>query len=249
MGWLRTPSRHSSPGTVRRRSARPGTSGYLREASGRGVEAGHANLSLVSTLLGRTKLWPASLVSDADFAANAALKSSRRSASNDNRDPRVQGIQIGRGVVTAVGQASASGELFLGFDNGLVLGYLPERNQVFQVADDINPVTAFAVDPEGPDGRHPPQIQRETLISRSLRRPDGSFRSRPESHFRRTSAAEGPAALARVFRPGLDAESQALPEYWLTPIVSWGIQRLVGIGDGHELVIIDAASGPALGAI
>ena len=208
-----------------------------------GVEAGHSNLSLVSTLLGRTKLWPASLVSDADFAANAALKSSRGRASSDNRDPRVQGIQIGRGVVTAVGQASVSGEIFLGFDNGLVVGYLPERNQVVQVADDTNPVTALAVDPEGRTVVTLRKSGRGTSISRSLRRPDGSFRSRPESHLPvHDRGAQGPERSTK-FRPGLDDESQALPEYWLTPIVSWGVERLVGIGDGHELVIIDAASG------
>jgi hypothetical protein len=50
----------------------------------------------------------------------------------------------------------------------------------------------------------------------------------------------GPSA-----RPDRDDDDgrQVPSKYWLTPILPWGVERLVGIGDGRELVIIDAASG------
>jgi len=209
-----------------------------------GVEGCRASASLVSTLLGRTKLWPAPVVSDADFAATAALKQRPRDqASAVNRDPEAQGIQIGRGILTAAVQASITGELFLGFDSGLVLGFRPERNQVVKVADDIDPVTALAVDPEGQTVVALRRSHRGTLITRSLKRPDGSFRSRPESHLPVPDGGVQRYPSSPILGPRDDAESRALPDTWLTPIVSWGVERLVGIVDGHGLLIVDAASG------
>jgi hypothetical protein len=148
-----------------------------------GVEAGRPPAPLVSTLFGRSKDWPAGLVSDADFAATEALRRSLATPSHADRDPSIHGFQIGRGFVTATAAATASGEIFIGFDTGLVLAYRPERNQVVKVAEDIHPVTALAVDPEGQTLVALRQSPRGTALLRALKRPDGSFRLRPETYY------------------------------------------------------------------
>jgi len=208
-----------------------------------GVGGCRANSSTVSTLLGRTKLWPPPLVSDAAFAAAAALERSRDPASAVKGHPEAQGIQIGRGILTAAVQASNTGELFLGFDSGLVLGFRPERNQVVEVAEDHDLVTALAVDPEGQTVVALRRSHGGTLISRSLKRPDGSFRSRPESHIPVPDEGARRQPSSPILGPRYDAESQERPDTWLTPIMSCGVERLVGIGDGHGMLIVDAASG------
>jgi hypothetical protein len=94
----------------------------------------------------------------------------------------LEGTQVGVGTVTAVCQAGISGELFVGFDNGIVLGFRPARNQVIRVAENDHPVAALAVDPEGETVVALRQGGRGTGMSYSVRQPDGSFRSRPDDH-------------------------------------------------------------------
>jgi hypothetical protein len=57
-------------------------------------------------------------------------------------------------------------------------------------------------------------------LSCAVRRPDGSFRPRPTSDF-----------------PGLTEEG------WLTSILPWGVDWLVGLGFGRDLLILEAVSG------
>src|SRR5262249_14911581 len=61
------------------------------------------------------------------------------------------------------------------------------------------------------------------VMSCAVRRPDGSFRLRPEGHF-----------------PGIRGG-------WLTSVLPWGVDWLVGLGDGHDLLIVEAVSGTPLG--
>ncbi len=207
------------------------------------VEAGQSPAPLVTTLFGRATELPTALVSDADFAASLAQKRPRDSAAGAGREPGIRGFQIGRGIVTATAQAAASGEIFLGFDSGLVLGYLPERNQVVKVAEDIHPVTALAVDPEGQTVIALRRGPHGTAMSRWLKRPDGSFRLRPETHFPR------PAADARARSSGFEPFAGSPHECWLTPVLPWGVERLIGICQGHELLIVDASSGLTWGSL
>jgi tetratricopeptide (TPR) repeat protein len=175
--------------------------------------------ALVSALLGRSKLWPTALVRDAEFAATAELKRSRVRASDAIRDPRIAGTQIGRGVITAVCQAKATRELFVGFENGMVLAYRPQHNLIVKVADDLGPVTSLAVDADG--------ITVVVLYRSDLRAVMGAFRRNSDGSF----------------RPSPEVQFSAMAESWLTPVLHWGVERLVGLADGPDLLIVDAASG------
>jgi tetratricopeptide (TPR) repeat protein len=182
------------------------------------VERGRRARPVVSTLLSEATLWPPAVVTDAEFAATAA-KQSRGPGSATSRDPRVQGVQIGHGTVTAVCQGSVSGELFIGFDSGLVLGFKPGRSQIVRVWQGTRPVTALTVAPDGQMVVALHETDRGTSMSCSVKGPDGSFRTRPED------------------------EIPALSRSWLTPILPWGCESLVGLGDGQDLLIVYAFSG------
>jgi hypothetical protein len=175
--------------------------------------------ALVSALLGRSKLWPAALVSDAEFAATAELKQCRVRVSTAIRDPRITGLQVGRGTVSALCQAKATCELFVGFDSGRVLAYRPERNSVFKVADDLGPVISLAVDPDGINVVILSRSDRGAVMCCFRKHPDGTFRPSPEVRF------------------------SAMADSWLTPILPWGVERLVGLADGQDLLVFDVASG------
>ncbi len=183
-----------------------------------GVEGGQSAQALVSDLLGKSKLWPAPLVSDAEFAATAELKRGRARASAPNRDPLMTATQT-NGIVTAACQAAVTGELFLGFASGRVLSFRAERDQVVMVAEINQPVVGLAVDPVGKTLVAVCQSGQTGILSCFGRIPDGRFRRRPEVYFSRRS------------------------DFWLTTIVPWGMEQLVGVGEGRELRIIDGASG------
>jgi hypothetical protein len=187
--------------------------------------------ALVSALLGRSKLWPAPVVSDAEFAATAEWKRSRERTSPTSRDPRIAGAYVGRGTITAVCQAAATGELFLGLEIGQVLAYRPERNQMLTVADVAVPVTGLSVDPDGRTIVVLHASDRRAVMCCFRKQCDGSFRPSPEVTF----PALVDKRMSPVFPLGVDS--------WLTPILPLGIERLVGISDGPDLTIIDAASG------
>jgi len=184
-----------------------------------GVAGCQSPPALVSALLGRSKLWPAALVSDAEFAASAESKRTRGRASAAKNDARIAGVQIGRGIVTALCHTETASELFLGFDSGSVVAYRPDRDRVVKVADDIGPVTSLAVDPDGTTVVVLHKSHNKTVMSCLRKHPDGSFRGRPETHILATQ------------------------DGWLTPVLPWSFERLVGCFDGHDLLIVDAASG------
>ena len=79
-------------------------------------------------------------------------------------------------------------------------------------------VSALAVDPDGQAVVALRQTEHSSILSCSLRRPDGTFRTGPDGQFR--------AILAS----------------WLTPVLPWGPDWLVGLGHGRDLLIVDAAS-------
>jgi tetratricopeptide (TPR) repeat protein len=192
---------------------------------GRSVETGHPTGPAVSNLFGGYGHWPAAVVRDADFAATTAHKRSRGRDTSARRSPRVDGVHIGIGTVTAACQARVSGEVFVGFDTGIVLGFQPGRNQVIPVAEGVHPVAALAVDPEGETVVALRQAGSGTGMSCCFRRPDGSFRSRPDDHIPTLSTS------------------------WLTPILPRGVERLVGLADGSDMMFVDAASGTHWGRL
>jgi tetratricopeptide (TPR) repeat protein len=182
------------------------------------IEDGRRSASLVSTFLGRAALWPAAVLSDAEYAASACRNRSAAAVRAADRDPRIQGTQVGSGTVTAVSQAPFGG-LFLGFSTGAVYGFRPGWVEVVHVADDAAPVSALAAAPEGRVVAALRQTARGSALTCWMRHPDGSFRSRADDRL-------PPAELL-----------------WLTPIVPRGVEYLVGVGDGHCMRIVDAASG------
>ncbi|HEX3450133.1 MAG TPA: hypothetical protein VHS97_17900, partial [Isosphaeraceae bacterium] len=184
-----------------------------------GVEGYQSAPSLVAALLGRTKLWPTAVVSDAEFAATSEQKRSRAVAATPIHDPRITRVQIERGTVTAVCQSKVTGELYLGFAGGQVIAYRADRNQAVKVGEGAGVVAGLAVDPTGQTLVTLRQFDREAVLSSFRKHPDGSYRHRPDVHF------------------------SVSPQSWLTPVLRLGVERLVGLSDGRDLHIIDAASG------
>ena len=184
-----------------------------------GVEGYQPAPSLVAALLGRTKLWPTAVVSDAEFAATTEQKRSRAVASTPIHDPRITRVQIERGIVTAVCQSNVTGELYLGFASGEVIAYRADRDQAVTVGKGAGAVAGLGVDPTGKTLVMLRQFDREAVLSSFRKHPDGSFRLRPDVHF------------------------SVAPQSWVTAVLPLGVERLVGLSDGRDLWIIDAASG------
>ncbi|MGP0063260.1 MAG: hypothetical protein ACLQGP_06600 [Isosphaeraceae bacterium] len=183
------------------------------------AEAGRAVPPAISTLFGAASLWPPALVQDADFAAIAAQKQAVfRDRDASRREPTFHLVRLGRGSVTAVCQASTTRDLFVGFDDGKVVRCPPGCSQVVPVAESPGVVSALAVDADGQAVVAHRQTEHSSILSCSLRRPDGTFRTGPQGYF-----------------PGLVGT-------WLTPIMPWGPDWLVGLGCGRDLTIVDAAS-------
>ena len=184
-----------------------------------GVEGHQPAAALVAALLGRTKLWPMAVVSDAEFAATKEQKRSRGSDDVSTRHPRILRVQIGRGIVTAVCQARMTGELYLGFGGGDVFAYRADSNHVVKVGEGAGIVAGLAVDPTGQTLVTLRQFDREAVVSSFRKHPDGKFRHRPDVHL------------------------SASPQCWLTPVLPLGVERVVGLSDGRDLQILDVASG------
>ncbi len=190
------------------------------------VESGYPAAAAVSALFGEPALWTPAFIRDARFAANSAARSRDRDAT-DRRDLRLQGIQVGRGMVTAACQAGATSELFLGFADGKILAFRPGRNQVVPVGEVHGAVVSIAADLDGQIVVALHSDENGTSLAGFLRQPDGSFRRRPDSVF----PAYSPCWLTPIHR--LDGESLAL----------------IGLGDGQDLLILDAVSGLPRGRV
>jgi tetratricopeptide (TPR) repeat protein len=188
----------------------------------RTVESGRPGTPAVSTLFSSAHdkaAWPPALVSDAEFAASAVRRKRRDRSSPAAEAPRVEGIQVGRRTVTAAGQAAATAEVFLGFDTGIVVAYHPDRNHIVSVGAGPFAVTSLAVDPAGHTVVALHQSENVATLSTFVRRPDGTFVAHPHCHIATRSAS------------------------WLTPILTAGSERLVGLADEHSLLVLEAYSG------
>jgi tetratricopeptide (TPR) repeat protein len=106
--------------------------------------------NVVSALLGRSGLWHAAVVSDADFAFKAALKT--RSSRDDIavRDPGP--LRLGGGPLTAACAAPETGILFAGFGGGTLVAFDPVSGATTRLRREEAPgwpVVAVATDPRG----------------------------------------------------------------------------------------------------
>ncbi len=187
----------------------------------RGLENRRSSAMMVSKLLGRSNLWPAALLSDAEYALGKAIEGRHVETIVQRSAPSGHSLQIGRGSVTAACQAAVSGEIFLGFESGLICIFRPDSEQVVEVPTNHGTVVAVSVDPQGQMLASLHESHRGLKLCCFRRRPDGSYRWQPEI--------------------GIDAAKK----HWLTPMLRMGVERLVGVSDGRGLIVFDAASGLA----
>lgn len=188
---------------------------------------------LVATLSRRPDAWPAAVISDAEFAINAATRRSPlappdpdtvtdpAAATDTDDDPGVRKLRVGRGVVTAFCAATGSGHLFLGFEGGEVFAVRPEYAEVGRVSAREPAVTAMAVTH---DGKSLVSLQSDTagrgMLSTYEREPAGSYR-----------ALHGMSVAVR---------SEAQPG--LTPILPGAVGDRLGLWNGSDLDILAVAS-------
>jgi len=163
-----------------------------------GVEGYQSAPSLVAALLGRTKLWPTAVVSDAEFARDNRAESLSRRRSHPNPRPADHAGSDRAGIVTAVCQSKVTGELYLGFAGGQVIAYRADRNQAVKVGEGAGAVAGLAVDPTGQTLVTLRQFVREAVLSSFRKHPGGSYRHRPDVHF------------------------SVSPQSWLTPVLPLG---------------------------
>jgi tetratricopeptide (TPR) repeat protein len=94
-----------------------------------------------------SKAWSNALVSDAQYAARTELQ--RRPRSTGPRETTVvSSVRIAQGRVTCAAQAAASGELFVGFEDGRIFSFSPMQGAT-QVRESGPPLFAIATEPQG----------------------------------------------------------------------------------------------------
>jgi MoxR-vWA-beta-propeller ternary system domain bpX3 len=102
--------------------------------------------TVVSRLLGETRVWEAPLVRDAAFALKAAQKQPRRV---ERSDQSLTLLHLCSSTVTAARVAPSSGEVFAGFESGDVVGFRATDSRVLKVGKCPGPVSALATDMAG----------------------------------------------------------------------------------------------------
>ncbi len=188
-------------------------------ALARGLDNRQTAGVMVSKWLGKSKLWPQALVSDAEFAVAAAAARPRRQHLVARNHTETHCLQVGRGEVTAACQALVSGEIFLGFEQGQICVLEPELEQVTELPKAHGAVVALSVDPLGQSIAALFEHKGGLKLCFFGKRPDGSYLSRAEI--------------------AITADGQS----WLTPILQKGVERLVGVSEDVWLNVFDAASG------
>ena len=176
---------------------------------------------LNSHYLGRSRAWAPDLVSDATHALRSAfdLEAERRRLSRMVLGPSYRDeprrIEVEGGIVSAVCQASSTGELFLGFEGGRVYSFDAASGIVRCLTEELLPIASMAVDPEG-----------RTLVLILGEGPG----PRRLVHLDRNHAVSGWARQARTIDgPG---------DFWLTPVMADGSVRALGIWNGEEMILM-----------
>jgi hypothetical protein len=174
----------------------------------------------ISVLLGQSGAWPAALVRDAEHA----LRNATRQQPRRRRNPGVQRSSLLSGPVTAVCAAPGSGDLFVGFASGGLVGFRPGTGGQVVFPSYIWRVSSLATDPHGD---HLLVLYTEDNGSLHLhgyrRGEDGSYR------------ATVWRSLSRV-----SAEPIASPPC-LTPLANEGGIPAGGLWDGRTLFLLRGA--------
>jgi hypothetical protein len=181
----------------------------------------HAHLdrrpgTTVSALLGQSGVWKAALVSDADFAFKAALKKKEKAPPISRTDDRVVRFRVHTGVVSAVCVAPDSGRVFLGFVNGDLAGFDPQRNLSITSFGEVarGPVVSLATDERGTWLIALSKDSPQTTALVSLGWSGTAFRN----HKRQPAVSTGPT--------------------WLTPIAEHEGHAVVGLWKGDHLAVL-----------
>ncbi len=168
--------------------------------------------SLISATFGRGHPWPSALVSDAHYALKGALRLAAPGVPESTAPVTIVRTQVGTDTVTAACTAPASGDVFLGFRSGAVVGFRPATGELIRLPVTPGPVTSLAVDAEGqflvmlqsPEGA-------SGILTSFTRNLDGTYQAREKRP---------------LTEPGDD--------WWLTPLVVKDSGHLLGIwGDDH----------------
>jgi tetratricopeptide (TPR) repeat protein len=188
-----------------------GIAGKIRQR----VDCRMATAALVPSLLGTASVWPAAIVSDAQFAVKTAL------GEQEHKLPAASGTTIIQGLipaVTGVCWAPETGDLFLGFTSGEVFCFRPQRGAVIPfpcnpqagsvIVDKftdtgqlLDPIVALATDPNG-----------EHLVL--VRKRAGGENASVSSYFKDSESSFVVRANRKVFSPSMP---------WLTPLISRGV--------------------------
>jgi hypothetical protein len=110
------------------------------------VRQGTAPANLVSSFLGQSNLWPAAVVSDAQFACDTGRKRREAPAPTSVTLSALR-IPARIPVVTAVAWAEEAGDLFVGFESGEVVCYRTGTGEMIELplARENDPVLSLAV--------------------------------------------------------------------------------------------------------
>jgi tetratricopeptide (TPR) repeat protein len=167
----------------------------------------------VSTMLSRPGLWPAPLVSDADFAYRAALR--RRPRPRRPAGP-ASWLHACRGPLTAVCAAAETGKVFLGSAGGEVACFDPVRGSAAVVPRAWPPGQPIAA--RGTDARG------EVLVV--------LLHAHDEVRLVSCTLADG------LYRPRQERQLPYSQEAWLTAVAGREGQTAVGVWDGESLRIL-----------
>ncbi len=179
--------------------------------------------SLVSDLFGKSNVWPAPLLNDADYAAK---NMPRESVPTQSRHPVLPRIPIHQGTITAVCSASDSDDVFVGFDDGSVFRFHAQQSEVLRISGADLTVKGISAHPDG-----------ESLV---VLREDVSGVGQLSSY-----AWGSDRSFRLVFRTSVEQVSDA----WLTPILPQEGESLVGVWDGSRLNLLNVPSLAPKGAL
>jgi tetratricopeptide (TPR) repeat protein len=206
-----------------------GLAGKLRQNVEQEARAG----DLSSALLGRAGAWAPAVVSDAQFAVQAAVKRPRPAVQAERR---VHSVRIAHGSITAACFAPLTGAVFLGCAGGEVACFRPVSGRstlllagrgTASAGGRLGRVTSLATDAEG-----------QFL---AVLQGDGSESGRLLSAYLAGGAGED-------FSPLTEARAvEGAGDRWLAPLAAQDVMDVIGLWTGGRLDLLRAPFlGPAL---
>ncbi len=192
--------------------ARLALAAKVRQQSAGGARPG----DLAWTFFGPSGAWKPAEISDAAFAIKHAIRGQRPSGQRA-REPVISRTQLRQGVVTAACFAPASGDVFLGYEDGSLMCFRAETGKAVHLPTDYSTqVTSLATAPDGHlvVALHDVAQDRDELTSYLLT---------PQRDW---------IGSKQVWGQG---------NFWLVAVVTWSRLDLVGVGAGQYLHFLRGA--------